>query len=193
MLEGVDTACLEGQCVTCVFRMALESVLHFSKAAKLGKRWLTSSRISNDVDGKACSRWPQGTRSHVECFQWSARVKERSWVLIQMKDPLRIILHFIAFCIAFYCQLDLQWENYTMLVFCFIMLLFLIFQNIRNFILLYVMAEKYFLPWSIRISLQKWTNLTEIGLISFPAVLVHLWVRQLSKCNKIKINKTPDN
>lgn len=29
-----------------------------------------------------------------------------------------------------------------MLVFCFIMPLFLIFQNIRNFILLYVMAEK---------------------------------------------------
>lgn len=45
---------------------------------------------------------------HTECFQWSACVKERSWVLIQMKDLLRIILHFIAFCIAFYCQLDLQ-------------------------------------------------------------------------------------
>lgn len=29
-----------------------------------------------------------------------------------------------------------------MLVFCFIMLLFLIFQNIRNVLLLYVMAEK---------------------------------------------------
>lgn len=98
-------------------------------------------------------RWPQGNRSNVECFQ-SACVKERPWVLIQMKDPLRIILHFIAFCIAFYCQLDLQWENYTMLVFCFIMLLFLIFQNIRN-LLLYVMAEKYFLPWSIQMSLRK--------------------------------------
>lgn len=154
MLEAVDTACLEGQCVACVLCMALDSVLHFWIAVKKqGEQWLTSSKISNDVDGKPCSRWPQGNRSHIECFQWSACVEERSWVLIQMKDPLRIILHFIAFCIAFYCQLDLQWENYTMLVFCFIMLLFLIFQNIRNFILLYVMAEKYFLPRSIKISL----------------------------------------
>lgn len=156
--------------VTCAFCMALGSVLHFSTAAKkVGERWLTSSEISNDVDGKPCSRCPRGNRSHVKCFQWSSRVKERSWVLIQMKDPLRIILHFIAFCIAFYCQLDLQWENYTMLVFCFIMLLFLIFQNIRNFILLYVMAEKYFLPRSIRISLQKQTNpISNWCSLSFP-------------------------
>lgn len=47
-------------------------------------------------------------RSHVECFQWIACVKERSWVSIEMEDLLRIILHFIASCIAFYCQLDLQ-------------------------------------------------------------------------------------
>lgn len=51
----------------------------------------------NDVSGKACRRGPQGKRSSIECFQWSACVKKRSWVLIQMKDPLRIILHFIAF------------------------------------------------------------------------------------------------
>lgn len=101
-----------------------------------------------------------------------SRVKERSWVWIQMKDPLRIILHFIAFCIAFYCQLDLQWENYTMLVFCFIMLLFLIFQNIRNFILIALCyGRKYFLPRSIRISERKnliwrWCSL------SFPRVLI---------------------
>lgn len=36
------------------------------------------------------------------------------------------------------------------------MLLFLIFQNIRNFILLYVMAEKkHVLPQSIKIYLQR--------------------------------------
>lgn len=35
---------------------------------KVGGRWLTSSKISNDVDGKPCSRWPRGNRSHVECF-----------------------------------------------------------------------------------------------------------------------------
>lgn len=84
---------------------------------------------------------PKEKRSHAECFQGLSGVKERSWVLVQMKDPLPILLHFIAFLLHFNCQLDLQWENYTMLVFCFIMLLFLIFQNIRNFILLYVMAE----------------------------------------------------
>lgn len=42
-----------------------------------------------------------------------------------------------------------------MLVFCFIMLLFLIFQNIRNFILLYVMAENT----SFLKVLQKQANL----------------------------------
>lgn len=72
-------------------------------------------------------------------------------------------------CIAFYCQLDLQWENYTMLVFCFNMLLFLIFQNIRN-LLLYVMAEKkYFLPWSISLRQNEWLGIK--ALFSFGASL----------------------
>lgn len=34
MLEAVDTACIEGQTACHVFCMALESVLHFSTAAK---------------------------------------------------------------------------------------------------------------------------------------------------------------
>lgn len=51
---------------------------------------------------------PEETDHMLNVCQWSSRVTERSWVLIQMKDPLRIILHLIAFCIAFYCQLDLQ-------------------------------------------------------------------------------------
>lgn len=153
---------------------ACESALHFSTSSQkkkkkiVGKRWLTSSKISNDVDGKPCSRWPGGKRSHVECFQWSACVKERSWVLSQMKDPLRIILHFTAFCIAFYCQLDLQWENYTMLVFCFIMLLFLIFQNIRNFILLYLVAESTsFLEVLKLLPKNRWIR-PESGVRSLP-------------------------
>ena len=151
MLEAVDTACIEGQCVTCVFCMVSEKPITLfnntkkkkkPKQNKTGQQWLTSSTVSNDVDGKTCSRWTprkkDKKRSRVDCSQWSAHVMIRSWVRSQMKDPQRIILHFIAFCIAFYCQLDLQWEDYTMLVFCFIMLLFLIFQNIRNIILLYV-------------------------------------------------------
>lgn len=161
MLEAVDIACLEGHCVIPVFCMALEIVIHFSIAAKemskIGERWLTSSDTLNDVSGKACRGGPQGKK--IKCWMFSAVAcaKKRSWVLTQMKDPLRIILHFIAFCIALYCQLDLQWKNYTMLVFCFIMLLFLIFQNIRNvFIALcYGRKRKYFLPWSVTISLQR--------------------------------------
>lgn len=171
MLEAVDTACLEGQsvCDLCVLHGLRKCVTLFNSSKKVGERWLTSSKISNDVDGKPCSRWPRGNRSHVECFQWSSCVKERSWVMIQMKDPLRIILHFIAFCIAFYCQLDLQWENYTMLVFCFIMLLFLIFQNIRNFILLYVMAENTSFLEVFKYLSRKRKIWSKIGVVSvFP-------------------------
>lgn len=59
-----------------------------------------------------------------------------------MKDPLLIILYF--YCLFFVLHLIVNWinseKNYTMLVFCVIMLLFLIFQNVRNFILLLYMA-----------------------------------------------------
>lgn len=150
MLEAVDIACLEGHCVIPVFCMALEIVIHFSTAAKemskIGERWLTSSDTLNDVSGKACRGGPQGKK--IKCWMFSAVAcaKKRSWVLTQMKDPLRIILHFIAFCIALYCQLDLQWKNYTMLVFCFIMLLFLIFQNIRNVFIALCYGRKKILP-----------------------------------------------
>lgn len=156
------------QCVTCVSCMALESVS--TAAEKWGERWLTSSKISNDVDGKPCSRWPRGNRSYVECFQWSSGVKQRSWISIQMKDPMRIILHFIAFCIAFYCQLDLQWENYTMLVFLFYYASVFDFPKYKKLYIALCYGRKYFLPWSIRFSLQKRTNLNEM--------LLPLWVRE---------------
>lgn len=118
---------------------------------KEGEQWLTSSKISNDVNGKPRRRWPGAERSHVECFQLFSGVKEKVLGTGSNERPAAYYIAFnCLFVLHFYCQLDLQWKNYTMLVFCFIMLLFLIFQNIRNFILLYVMAEKYFLPWSIR-------------------------------------------
>lgn len=69
-------------------------------------------------------------RKHITCWLLSSRAKDQSWVCVRKKDPLHIILHLLPF--VFYCQLDLQWEDYTMLVFCFIMLLFLIFQNLRT-------------------------------------------------------------
>ncbi len=53
-------------CVTRVSCMAWESVFNSSK--NMRERWLTSSKISNDVGGKPCCRWPWGNRSHVECF-----------------------------------------------------------------------------------------------------------------------------
>lgn len=161
MLEAVDTACPECQsvCDLCVLHGLRKYVTLFHSSKKEGEQWLTSSKISNDVDGKPCSRWPQGNRSHVECFQWSSGVKERSWVLKQMKDPLRIILHCIAFCIAFYCQLDLQWENYTMLVFLFYYASVFDFPKCKKLYIALCYGRKYFLPRSIGISLQKKTNL----------------------------------
>lgn len=39
---------------------------------------------------------------------------------LNSNDPVAYYIAFLLpFCIAFYCQLDLQWENYTMLVFLF--------------------------------------------------------------------------
>lgn len=169
MLEAVDTACLEGQCVC----MALESVLHFSTAAeKWGERWLTSSRISNDVDGKPCSRWPP--RKLITCWMFAVVLWCEGKVLgtdFKWTTPLRIILHFIAFCIAFYCQLDLQWENYTMLVFLFYYASVFDFPKCKKLYIALCYGRKYFLPRSIGISLQKknrnWCSL------SFP-VLLHM-------------------
>lgn len=46
----------------------------------------------------------------------------------------RIVLHFN---IASYCQLDSQWRNYTMLVFCLIIFQFLILQNIEPLLFLF--------------------------------------------------------
>lgn len=62
-----------------------------------------------------------------------------------------------------------------MLVFCFIMLLFLIFQNIRNFILLYVMAEN-----TSFLEVLEFLSRNECGLklvsSHFSPGLTHLWV-----------------
>lgn len=72
-----------------------------------------------------------------------------------MKDPLRIILHLIAFCIAFYCQLDLQWDNYTMLVFLFYYASVFDFPKYKKrYIALCHGSKLCFLPWSGRTSLQ---------------------------------------
>lgn len=182
MLEAVDIACLEGHCVIPVFCMALEIVIHFSTAAKemsqIGERWLTSSDTLNDVSGKACRGGPQGKK--IKCWMFSAVAcaKKRSWVLTQMKDPLRIILHFIAFCIALYCQLDLQWKNYTMLVFCFIMLLFLIFQNIRNvFIALCYGRKKNTSFLEVSQFLSKGTKKTTKNKQKQPNLVWNWWTR----------------
>lgn len=62
-----------------------------------------------------------------------------------------------------------------MLVFCFIMLLFLIFQNIRNVLLLYVMAEKNtsFLEVSQFLSKGKKNNKKQTKTAKSGVKLVH--------------------
>lgn len=129
MLEAVDTAwLLEGHSLFC---MALDGMCF--------QEWLTSCK---ENDGKPCS-W----RRNVFGGPLVWRKGPGKW--LGWNTHLCIALLFN--CLFLYCQLDLQWWNYTMLVFCFIVILFLIFQNIRNFMLLYVMAEKYwefFLIWS---------------------------------------------
>lgn len=57
----IQLALMVSQCGT-VLRGPRESVFNSSET------WLTSSRISNDVDGKPCSGWPTAKRSHVESF-----------------------------------------------------------------------------------------------------------------------------
>lgn len=155
MLEAVDTACLEGQsvCDLCVLYGLRKGV----QQKKSGK---TATDIIQNI--KWCGRktMQQTTpRKRITCWMFSSRVKKRSWVWIQMKDPLRIILHFIAFCIAFYCQLDLQWENYTMLVFLFYYASVFDFPKYKKLYIALCHGRKCFLPWSIRTSLQKQTNL----------------------------------
>lgn len=145
------------QCVTCVFCMALESALCFSTAAKRSGRTVTD--IIQNIkwcEWKTMQEMTWCRKITCWMFQLFSGVKEKVLGTGSNERPAAYYIAFnCLFVLHFYCQLDLQWKNYTMLVFCFIMLLFLIFQNIRNFILLYVMAEKYFLPWSIR-NLQIW-------------------------------------
>lgn len=57
-------------------------------------------------------------RKHITCWMFPSRVKDRSWVWSSTERPL-CILYCILLPFVFYCQLDLQWENYTMLVFLF--------------------------------------------------------------------------
>lgn len=180
MLEAADIACLEGQslCDSSALH-GLRKCVHQQQI--MGERWLTSSKISNDVDGKPCSRWPWGNRSHIHMLNvflwWEGKGPGYGF-----KWKTRCVLYCILlpFCIAFNCQLDLQWENYTMLVFCFIMLLFLIFQNIRNFILLYVMAENTSFVEVLEIFSSPETNKSDVKnwcSLSFP-ISIHLWVKK---------------
>lgn len=107
---------------------------------------------------KQASRWTQGERSRVECFQWSARVKERSWVLSQMKDPLRIILHFIAFlyCILLSTGFTVRKLYYVSILFYYASVFD--FPKYKKLYIALCYGRKYFLPWSIRISFPKQTN-----------------------------------
>lgn len=89
-----------GQCVTCASCMALGSVTLIKSSKKWWERWLTSSKISNDVDGKPCSRYPWGKRSQVECFQRSSRVK-----VLGIDSNERPIAYYIAFYCLLYCIL----------------------------------------------------------------------------------------
>lgn len=99
-------------CILALFYILFEFLFEILAALRPVRRMLGSVRPygnnpkSKDDGNHAvdCS----DTELMLECFQWCACAKERSWVSIQMKDLLRIILHFTAFCIAFYCQLDLQ-------------------------------------------------------------------------------------
>lgn len=160
MLEAVDIACLEGHCVILVFCMALEIVIHFLTAAKemskIGERWLTSSDTLNDVSGKACRGGPQGKK--IKCWMFSAVAcaKKRSWVLTQMKRPT-------AYYIAFYCLLYciILSTGFTVRKLYYVSILFYYasvfdFPKYKKcFIALCYGRKKYFLPWSVTISLQR--------------------------------------
>lgn len=120
---------------------------------------------------------------------FSPRVKKRSWVWIQMKDLLRIILHFIAFCIAFYCQLDLQWENYTMLVFLFYYASVFDFPKYKKLYITSCHGRECFLPWSIKTSLQKWTKLIWSWCRpNFPMFWYTCQLEQPSNNQQLKLN-----
>lgn len=146
-------------CGLCVQNGLRKCVTLFNSGEKVGKRWLTSSKISNDVDGKPCSRWPRGKRSHVECFQWSACVKKRSWVLIQMKDPLHIIFYFIAFlyCILLLTGFTVR-KLYYVSILCYYASVF-DFPKYKKLYIALCYGRKYFLPRSIKISLWNWCDL----------------------------------
>lgn len=142
-----------------VFCMALDS----SKEREIR---LTSSKISNDVDGKPYSRWPQGDRSHVWMF--SSCVKERSWVWIQNE---RLVVYYIAFYCPLYCIL--LSTGFTVRKLYYVSILFYYasvfdFPKYKKLYIALCYGRKYFLPRSIRISPQK-RMLSEIGVISlFP-------------------------
>lgn len=53
------------------------------------------------------------------------------------KGDTLCVSYCIAFFIASYCQLDSQWRNYTMLVFCLIIFQFLILQNIESLLFVF--------------------------------------------------------
>lgn len=78
------------------------------------QRWLTSSKISNDADGKTVDD-PEEAHHVLDVFLPC----EGSVLGMELKWKTPCILYCLLLPFVFYCQLDLQWENYTMLVFLF--------------------------------------------------------------------------
>lgn len=112
-------------------------------------------------------------RKHITCWMLSSRVKDRSWVWVWMKDPLHIILHFIAFCILLSTGFTVRKLYYVSILFYYASVFD--FPKFKNFILLYVIAKECLLPWSIRNSLQNRTVRTQNWFQSqFSDVLIHL-------------------
>lgn len=112
-------------------------------------------------------------RKHITCWMLSSHVKDRSWVRVRMKDPLHIILHFIAFCILLSTGFTVRKLYYVSILFYYASVFD--FPKFKNFILLYVIAKECLLPWSIRNSLQNRTVMTQNWFQSqFSDVLIHL-------------------
>lgn len=79
-----------------------ECVTLFNSSEKVGKRSLTSSKISNDVDGKPCSRWPP--RKKITCWMFSV-VRSCEGKVLGIDSDERPVAYYIAFYCLLYCIL----------------------------------------------------------------------------------------
>lgn len=97
MLEAVDTACLEAPCMTHFFCITLEN----DSFLKQQQNYWRIHSVGWCGGKNTQSVTPNKKRTHVECFRWSACVKERSRGTEFNGRPTAyyIVLYCLLYCI----------------------------------------------------------------------------------------------